>query len=84
MGLLNQIRFQDFTILKIMLTAAIVGGLGVWKLQGMGHAEYQIKPANLLGVALGAALFGEQVPGVALWPECCLVRRGHRHGKFPL
>jgi len=24
----------------------------------MGHAAYHIKPANLLGVALGAALFG--------------------------
>jgi hypothetical protein len=56
--IVNQFRFRDFTVLKIMLTAIIVGGLGVWALHGMGHAEYQIKPANLLGVALGAALFG--------------------------
>jgi uncharacterized protein len=56
--IVNQFRFRDFTVLKIMLTAIIVGGLGVWGLHGMGYAEYQIKPANLLGVALGAALFG--------------------------
>ena len=56
--IVNQFRFRDFTVLKIMLTAIIVGGLGVWALHGMGNAEYQIKPANLLGVALGAALFG--------------------------
>ena len=56
--IVNQFRFRDFTVLKIMLTAIIVGGLGVLALHGMGHAEYQIKPANLLGVALGAALFG--------------------------
>jgi uncharacterized protein len=56
--IVNQFRFRDFTVLKIMLTAIIVGGIGVWALHAMGHAEYQIKPANLLGVALGAALFG--------------------------
>jgi uncharacterized membrane protein YedE/YeeE len=56
--IVNQFRLRDFTVLKIMLTAIIVGGVGVWALHGMGHAEYQIKPANLLGVALGAALFG--------------------------
>ena len=56
--IVNQFRFRDFTVLKIMLTAIVVGGLGVWALHGLGHAEYQIKPANLLGVALGAALFG--------------------------
>ena len=65
--IVNQFRFRDFTVLKIMLTAIIVGGLGVWALHGMGHAQYQIKPANLLGVALGAALFGV---GMVLYGYC--------------
>lgn len=56
--IVNQFRFRDFTVLKIMLTAIVVGGLGVWMLHGAGHANYQVKPANLLGVALGAVLFG--------------------------
>lgn len=56
--IVNQFRFKDFTVLKIMLTAIVVGGVGVWVLHGAGHAEYQIKPANMLGVVLGAALFG--------------------------
>lgn len=56
--IVNQFRLRDFTVLKIMLTAIVVGGIGVWLLHGAGHAQYQVKPANLLGVALGAALFG--------------------------
>jgi uncharacterized membrane protein YedE/YeeE len=65
--IVNQFRFRDFTVLKIMLTAIIVGGVGVWLLHGAGHAEYHIKPANLLGVVLGAALFGI---GMALYGYC--------------
>ncbi len=65
--IVNQFRFRDFTVLEIMLTAIIVGGIGVWVLHGMGHAQYQIKPANLLGVALGAALFGM---GMVLYGYC--------------
>ena len=50
---MNQFRFRDFTVLTIMLAAIIAGGLGVCALHGTGHAQYQIKPANLLGVGMG-------------------------------
>lgn len=56
--IVNQFRLKDFTVAKIMLTAILVGGLGVLVLHLFGHAQYHIKPANLLGVGLGAALFG--------------------------
>lgn len=56
--IVNQFRFRDFTVLKVMFTAIIVGGLGVLLLQQTGHAKYDIKAANMLGVALGAAIFG--------------------------
>src|ERR1035437_6505455 len=65
--IVNQFRFRDFTVLKIMFTAIIVGGLGVLVLHGAGHAQYHIKPANMLGVALGAALFGV---GMVLYGYC--------------
>ena len=65
--IVNQFRFKDFTVLKIMFTAIIVGGLGVLVLKGMGHAQYHIKPANMLGVSLGAALFGV---GMVLYGYC--------------
>jgi len=56
--IVNQFRFRDFTVLKIMLTAIIVGGLGVLALNSAGLANYQIKAANMLGIVLGAAIFG--------------------------
>ena len=56
--IVNQFRLRDFTVLKIMITAIVVGGIGVLVLKNAGHANYYIKEANLLGVALGAALFG--------------------------
>ena len=65
--IVNQFRFRDFTVLKVMFTAIIVGGLGVLLLHGAGHAQYHIKPANMLGVALGAALFGV---GMVLYGYC--------------
>jgi uncharacterized protein len=56
--IVNQFLFKDFTVLKIMLTAIIVGGIGVLVLHSNGLATYSIKPADMLGVTLGAAIFG--------------------------
>jgi hypothetical protein len=56
--IVNQFRLRDFTVAKVMLTAIIVGGVGVFVLHGGGLATYHIKDANLLGVILGAVLFG--------------------------
>lgn len=56
--IVNQFLFKDFTVLKIMLTAIVVGGAGVLILKSFGLASYHIKPADMLGVMLGAAIFG--------------------------
>lgn len=54
----NQFRLRDFTVLKVMMTAIIVGGIGVLVLHNAELAKYYVKDANLLGVGLGAVLFG--------------------------
>ena len=56
--IVNQFRFRDFTVLKIMFTAIVVGGIGVLILRSTGYAQFHIKPANMLAVTLGAGLFG--------------------------
>lgn len=56
--IVNQFRFRDFTVLRIMFTAIIVGGIGVLVLRSGGNATLHVKPANMLGVTLGAGLFG--------------------------
>jgi uncharacterized protein len=56
--IVNQARLKDFTLVKMMVTAILVGGVGILVLHGHGLATYRIKPANLLAVAPGASLFG--------------------------
>jgi uncharacterized membrane protein YedE/YeeE len=51
-------QFRDFTVLKVMMSAIAVGGVGVALLHGQDLAQYHIKPTNLLAVGLGAAIFG--------------------------
>jgi uncharacterized membrane protein YedE/YeeE len=65
--IVNQFRFRDFTVLRVMLTAIIVGGVGIYLLHGFELAQYHIKPADMLAVVLGAALFGV---GMVLYGYC--------------
>jgi uncharacterized membrane protein YedE/YeeE len=65
--IVNQFRLKDFTVVRVMLTAVIVGGIGVYLLNQAGLAQYHIKSADLLGVVLGSALFGV---GMVLYGYC--------------
>ncbi|MBN9601020.1 MAG: YeeE/YedE family protein [Afipia sp.] len=65
--IIGQFLLKDFTVLKIMLTAIIVGGVGVFVLVQLGYAKFHIKPADMLAISLGAALFGI---GMVLYGYC--------------
>jgi uncharacterized membrane protein YedE/YeeE len=65
--IVRQFLFRDFTVIKIMLTAIIVGGIGVFALVNAGYAQFHIKPADLLAVALGAGIFGV---GMVIYGYC--------------
>lgn len=65
--IVNQFRLIDFRVLKIMLTAILVGGAGVLAMQQAGWATAHIKPAMLLGVIGGSAIFGV---GMVLYGYC--------------
>jgi uncharacterized membrane protein YedE/YeeE len=56
--IVNQFLFRDFTVLKVMFTAIVVGGVGLFILHGQELTNWHIKPANMLAVVLGALLFG--------------------------
>lgn len=62
-----QFLFRDFTVIKIMMTAIVVGGIGVFALVNLGYAQFHIKSADLLAIALGAAIFGV---GMVLYGYC--------------
>ncbi len=65
--IVRQFLLKDFTVLKVMLTAIIVGGVGVFVLVQMGYAKFHIKPSDLLAITLGAGLFGI---GMVLYGYC--------------
>ena len=65
--IVNQFRFRDFTVLRVMLTAIVVGGIGVYVLHQFGLAQYHIKPADMLAVVSVAALYGI---GMVLYGYC--------------
>jgi uncharacterized membrane protein YedE/YeeE len=71
--IVNQFRLRDFTVLRVMLTAVIVGGIGVLVLHSLDNAagdplaRYHVKPAQLLGVTMGSAIFGI---GMVLYGYC--------------
>lgn len=57
--IMGQMILRDFTVAKMMLTAIVVGGVGVWIMKETGLIKgLQVKPALLAANALGGALFG--------------------------
>lgn len=56
--IVGQFLLKDWTVVKVMGTAVVVGAAGVLALVAAGHASLHVKPLLLGGVLLGGALFG--------------------------
>ena len=57
--IVGQFLLRDFTVLKVMLTAIVVGGLGIWGMLQLGMIEgLKVKAAYLAANALGGVMFG--------------------------
>lgn len=66
--IVGQFLLRDFTVLKIILTAVIVGGVGIYGMAGMGLIEgLKVKGAHVLANLLGGGLFGA---GMAVLGYC--------------
>jgi uncharacterized membrane protein YedE/YeeE len=65
--ILNQFRLKDFTVLKVMMTAIVVGGVGVLLLTQAELATWHVRDANMLATIIGASLFGV---GMVLYGYC--------------
>lgn len=82
--IVGQFLLRDFTVLKTMLTAIVVGGVGVYALKALGLAALHVKPAQLVAVALGGLVFGV---GMVLLGYCpgtsvAAAAEGHRDALF--
>jgi uncharacterized protein len=56
--LIGVLLFQDFTVIKVMMTAVIVGMLGLFLLRRLGQVELKIKPTRYGAQILGGLIFG--------------------------
>ncbi|GJL51581.1 MAG: hypothetical protein NPIRA01_28080 [Nitrospirales bacterium] len=65
--ILGQLLLKDWTVFKIMLTAILVGAIGVYALVAMNLADLHVKPLLLGGVVFGGLLFGI---GLAVFGYC--------------
>lgn len=65
--LIGQLLLEDFTVAKVMLSAILVGMIGIWWMHGRGMVEMHIKPARYGANVLGGLIFGA---GFALAAYC--------------
>ncbi|MCK1513891.1 YeeE/YedE family protein [Bradyrhizobium sp. 190] len=56
--LIGQLLFQDWTVVKIMLTAIVVGMIGIFTLHHFAKVNLHTKPTKLAPNIIGGLLFG--------------------------
>jgi hypothetical protein len=65
--ILGQLLLTDFTVVKVMLTAVVVGKIGVHFLKRLGVAQLHPKPGSVGSSVVGGLIFGV---GFALLGYC--------------
>lgn len=65
--ILGQLLLTDFTVVKIMLTAVLVGMIGIYAMKNLGWVELSVKSGSWGMNAIGGLIFGV---GFALLGYC--------------
>lgn len=65
--LIGVLLLEDFTVVKVMLTAIVVGMVGIFTLNAFGLVKLHVKPTKLAANILGGLVFGV---GFALLAYC--------------
>jgi uncharacterized membrane protein YedE/YeeE len=56
--IVGALRLQDFTIIKFMISAILVGMVGIYLMKDAGVIELNIKPTHLGANVIGGLIFG--------------------------
>lgn len=56
--ILGQLLLTDFTVVKVMLTAVVVGMLGIYAMKSRGMVELHPKPGSIGTTVIGGIIFG--------------------------
>jgi hypothetical protein len=65
--IVGQLRLTDFTVLKVIFTAIIVGMIGIHLMRDFSWVQFSVKPGSLGKNVIGGLLFGV---GFALLGYC--------------
>lgn len=65
--LIGMLLLRDFTVLKVMLSAVLVGMIGIYSLHAAGQVNLHVKPTRYAANLLGGIVFGV---GFALSAYC--------------
>jgi hypothetical protein len=75
--IVNVYRFTDLSVLKFMLTAIVVGALGIYLLRDLGLVVLTgSTPTYLVGNFVGALIFGAGMAIAGFCPGTCLAGIG--------
>jgi hypothetical protein len=75
--IVNQFRFRDFTVLKTMLTAIVIGAIGIYAMLQMGMIKgLSIKSAELAMNTVGGLIFGVGMVVLGYCPGTALAAAG--------
>lgn len=56
--LVGQLLLQDFTVIKVMLTAVVVGMVGIFTMRPLAKANLHLKPTRIGANLIGGLVFG--------------------------
>lgn len=84
--IVEQFLFRDWTVLKTMLTAILVGAVGIFALRDLGLARLHVKPAQLWAQGVGGLIFGTGMAVLGYCPGTAVgaAAEGSRHARWGL
>lgn len=74
--IVSQFLLRDFTVMKVMMTAILVGGIGVYAMLAAGWVQLSVKPAHLLSIFVGALFFGPAMVFLGYCPGTAVAAAG--------
>ncbi len=74
--IVGQFLLKDFTVMKVMLTAVVVGGVGVYLMKAAGLTKLFVKPAQLGAIGGGGLIVGVGMVVRGSWPGTAVAAAG--------
>jgi hypothetical protein len=75
--IVNQFRLVDMAVLKFMMTALVVAGIGLIVLNGLGMVTFPVVPATyVVGNLAGGLIFGVGMSLAGFCPGTCVAGAG--------